>query len=248
MTKLQTSWRIAVTVFLLGASAMNSGSASATNTDEPPQAVVRPTDDFEFNEDSNKSWAAADWVALNRRPEAQHDYVSRFKMLYSNTGIYFLFDGTDSRLTATMTEDFDDLWTEDVFEVFLWPDEAHPIYFEYEISPLNRELPILVPNFGNKFMGWRPWNFEGERKTRTRIHITGGEATSGATIPGWSAEVFIPYALLAPLKNVPPRAGSKWRANVYRIDYDDDKMTQWDWARVGPSFHEFQKFGTLVFE
>jgi len=227
---------------------MSHGTADEKNANEPPSIVVRSTDDFQFNEDNNKSWAETDWVALNKRPDAQHEYTSRFKTLYSTTGIYFLFDGTDSRLTATMTEDFDDLWTEDVFEVFLWPDESHPIYFEYEISPLNKELPILVPNFGGKFLGWRPWNFEGERKTRTKINIAGGEAKSGAAIKGWSAEVFIPFALLAPLQNVPPKAGSKWRANVYRVDYDDDQMTQWDWTRVGPSFHEFQEFGTLVFE
>jgi hypothetical protein len=29
------------------------------------------------------------------------------------------------------------------------------------------------------------------------------------------------------------------------MDYDDGKKTSWDWARVGPSFHEFQKFGTI---
>ena len=81
-------------------------------------------------------------------------------MLYSKTGLYFLMDGTDRKLTATMTEDFMDLWNEDVFEVFLWTDERYPVYFEYEISPLNHELPILVPNFGGQFLGWRPWHYE----------------------------------------------------------------------------------------
>jgi len=39
----------------------------------------------------------------------------------------------------------------DVFEFFLWPDERYPVYFEYEISPLGHELPILIPNFGGQF-------------------------------------------------------------------------------------------------
>jgi hypothetical protein len=51
-----------------------------------------------------------------------------------------------------------------------------------------------------------------------------------------------------PLGNVPPKAGTRWRANFYRVDYDDRAETSWDWARVGPSFHEFRKFGTLVFD
>ena len=65
---------------------------------------------------------------------------------------------------------------------------------------------------------------------------------------GWRAEVFIPFELMAPLRNVPPKAGTRWRANFYRMDYDDKNVTSWDWARVGTSFHEYRKFGTLVFE
>ena len=147
-----------------------------------------------------------------------------------------------------MTEDFANLWMEDVYEVFLWPDERQPVYFEYEISPLGYELPILIPNFGGQFLGWRPWHYEGDRKTRKAVKIIGGEAKSGAAIEGWRAEVFFPYDLLRPLQNVPPKAGTRWRANFYRMDYDGDVTAAWDWARVGPSFHEFEKFGTLVFE
>ncbi len=77
-------------------------------------------------------------------------------MLYSKTGVYVLFEGADKRITATKSEDYLDLWTEDVYECFFWTDERHPIYFEYEISPLGFELPILVPNFDGKFLGWRP--------------------------------------------------------------------------------------------
>jgi hypothetical protein len=168
-------------------------------------------------------------------------------MLASDTGLYVLLSGSDKTLSAKFDKDFEDLWTEDVFEVFLWPDERDPVYFEYEISPLNVELPILIPNLGDKFLGWRPWHYEGERKVKKATAVAGGEKKSGAEIQGWSAEVFIPYALLAPLRNVPPAPGAKWRANVYRVDYDGGKQTGWDWSRVGPSFQEYRRLGTLVF-
>jgi hypothetical protein len=147
-----------------------------------------------------------------------------------------------------MKKDFLDLWNEDVFEFFLWPDERYPVYFEYEISPLGFELPILIPNFSGDFLGWRPWHYDDKRKTQTATTIMGGPKQSGARITGWKAEVFVPYDLLKPLQNVPPQPGTQWRANFYRVDYDDDKSTSWDWARVGGSFHEFEKFGTLIFE
>lgn len=210
---------------------------------------VRPTADFNVTGDgSNPAWQKAEWEPLHRRPNAKHEYETKVKALYSPTGLYFLMEATDGRLTSTMKEDYLDLWTEDVFEVFLWPDEKQPVYFEYEISPLNHELPIMVPNFDGKFLGWRPWHYEGDRKTRKATTAIGGPVQSGAQVSGWKAEVFIPYELLKPLTNVPAKPGTRWRANFYRMDYDDGKTSAWDWARVGPSFHEYQKFGTLVFE
>ena len=140
------------------------------------------------------------------------------------------------------------LYKEDVVEVFLWTDEAQPLYFEYELSPLNYELPILVPNHGGTFFGWRPWHYEGERRTRHATSVQGGEKKSGATIRGWTAEFFIPYALLKPLGNVPPKPGTRWRANLYRIDYDAAEPRHWQWQPTSGSFHEYERFGTFLFK
>lgn len=226
-------------------------SAPPLAADEPdlPQATVRQCDDFSVDgRGTAEAWSEADWIPLHRRPGGTHDYETRIKLLYSSTGLYVLFDGTDRRLTATMDADFEDLWHEDVYECFLWPDESHPLYFEYEISPLGYELPILVPNLDGRFLGWRPWHYEGDRRVRKAVSVTGGVAESLADVAGWRAEVMIPWKLLQPLTNVPPRSGTVWRANFYRVDYDHDQVTGWDWARVGPSFHDFRRFGTLRFE
>jgi hypothetical protein len=212
---------------------------------------VRQTEDFTVNGNGDApAWAKAEWEPLHPRTADGRPYATRVKTLYSRTGLYVLMDGEDRTITATMNEDFLDLWNEDVFEFFLWPDERYSVYFEYEISPLGFELPILIPNFGGDFLGWRPWHYEGKRKTQKATAVAGGPKQSGARVTGWKAEVFVPYDLLKPLQNVPPQPGTKWRANFYRVDYDDgkDKSSSWDWARVGRSFHEFNQFGTLVFE
>ena len=163
----------------------------------PKEARVRPTADFEVTGDgSNEAWKKAEWVPLTPRGAADPSLETRVKLLYSKKGLYVLMSAADRKVTATFKDDFENLWTEDVFEVFLWPDEREPIYFEYEISPLNRELPILVPNLGGKFLGWRPWHYEGNRKTHKATSTVGGPAESGAPVTGWKAEVFFPYELL----------------------------------------------------
>lgn len=210
---------------------------------------VPRTADFKLTGDGRSpAWRNVAWEPLDKQRDSKLTYRSRFKMLYSPTGLYVLFNGEDRKLTAAIDKDFEDLWNEDAFELFLWPDQKQTVYFEYEISPLNRELAILIPNFDGRFLGWRPWHYEGPRKTRKATSVSGGTLKSGAKITGWTAEVFVPYVLLKPLGNVPPRPHTRWRANFDRVDYDDGQASGWNWMPVGSSFHEFNKFGVLEFE
>ncbi|HMF94033.1 MAG TPA: carbohydrate-binding family 9-like protein [Vicinamibacterales bacterium] len=235
-------------VLVLAALTLCAHPAAHAQPGARPRLAVRPAADFEVTgAGDHAAWQQADWVSLHRREADGHPYDTRFKTVYSSTGLYFLIEGTDRTLTASMNEDFMDLWNEDVFEVFLWTDERYPAYFEYEISPLNHELPILIPNFGGQFLGWRPWHYERDRLTRKATAALGGPKQPRAAIEGWRAEVFIPYALLRPLQNVPPKPGTTWRANVYRMDYDGGKRTRWEWAHVEEGFHEYERFGELVF-
>ena len=64
---------------------------------------------------------------------------------------------------------------------------------------------------------------------------------SGGDITGWTAEVFVPYALLEPLGNVPPRPKTRWRANFYRVDYDDGQGIGWDWCARRPELPRVQQ-------
>ncbi|QHT67517.1 hypothetical protein GXP67_13210 [Rhodocytophaga rosea] len=211
--------------------------------------TIKKTSDFTITGDGTASnWQQTDWVTIPVRQNLDNPHATRIKILYSEKGMYFLFLCEDTKLTSTITEDFGDLYNEDVVEVFLWTDEKHPIYFEYEVSPLNYELPIIVPNNGRNFFGWRPWKYEGDRKTQHQTSVQGGKKESNATVKSWMAEFFIPYTLLSPLNNVPPKSQTKWRANFYRIDYDDKKYTTWQWQPTSGSFHEYQKYGTIVFE
>ncbi|MDN5211771.1 carbohydrate-binding family 9-like protein [Fulvivirgaceae bacterium BMA12] len=209
---------------------------------------VTKTRDFELSGDGQAvSWQRTDWYSLPQRSHLENMRETKLKVLYSETGIYFLFYCQDEVLTASKTADFEKLWLEDVVEVFLWPDTGHNLYFEYEISPLNYELPILIPNINGEFLGWRPWQYTGDRKIKHQTKVVGGKKETGAKISGWYAEFFIPYELLRPLSNVPPQAGTTWRANMYRVDHDHQKIAHWSWQETGKSFHEIQKFGPMIF-
>jgi hypothetical protein len=209
-------------------------------------AIVKKCQDFKITGDGQSDqWKTTEWIELNQPDSVNPAYNTKVKVLYSKSGIYFLFNCGDKKLTSTMRADNLNLWEEDVVEVFLWTDENFPVYFEYELSPFNFELPIMVPNNNGAFLGWLPWHYEGERKTQ---HATNVSRENGKDISAWEAEFFIPYKLLAPLGNVPPLSGTKWRANMYRIDYDKGSEVPFAWQKTTWTFHEYKKFGTFIFK
>lgn len=211
---------------------------------------VKKTEDFTLTgKGTAENWSTAEWVDLPQRNKVTGytGLKTRIKVLYSNTGIYFLFECEDQVLNATMNADFMKLWKEDVVEVFLWPDINFPVYFEYELSPLNYELPILISNEQGDLVRWRPYMYESDRQTRHQTAVEGGEKKSGASVTKWWAEFFIPFKLLRPLNNIPPTSGTSWKANFYRVDYDKE-IVRYTWQPINKTFHEYKKFGALLFD
>src|ERR1035441_7614633 len=139
------------------------------------ETAVKRVEDFELNGTGNAAaWNAAQWLVLTPT-NGIGNYLSRAKVVYSSLGIYCLYDCVDEHLTCTDLKDNDDLYNEDVVEVFFWPEESQHLYLEYEISPLGRELPLIIPNSGKDFFGWIPWHYEGKRLTRRATAIRGGD-------------------------------------------------------------------------
>src|SRR5437763_1233262 len=110
MIRSHSSFPFLTALLLVTGPADGRASAQAPAPDRPT-LQVRPAEDFEVTgSGDNAAWRQAEWTALNRRQADGHPYDTRFKVLYSKTGLYFLMEGTDRKLTATMTEDFMDLW------------------------------------------------------------------------------------------------------------------------------------------
>jgi hypothetical protein len=212
---------------------------------QPGSFTIKQTTDFELTADPNSaSWKDADWYLL-KRIKGTSSYSTKVKFQYSTTGIYCLYVCEDMKINSTFQDDFAPLFKEDVVELFIWPDQNLPLYLEYEISPLNRELAVLIPNIDGEFSGWRPWHYDGHRKTRHQVSILEDEHEN---VTGWVSEVFIPYYLLHPLRNVPPQKGSIWRMNLYRIDYDQKEPSWWALNPIENNFHDYQLFATFHFD
>lgn len=214
------------------------------------RTLVRRTNDFKVSGAGKaKPWQKTEWLTIPPLEGKAPGYATRAKVLYSDTGLYFLFDCEDHKLVTTMTHDGDDLWRGDVVEVFLQPNPKYPVYYEYEISPLNYQLSLLIANNKGKFFGWLAWKDVAARAIQRATAVRGGKKKSKAKVSGWTAEFFVPYELLRGMTGIPPKSGAVWRGNFYRIDYDSGKAVHFAWSKPSkPNFHQYQRFGYLKFE
>ncbi len=143
------------------------------------------------------------------------------------------FDGRDSGVVATYTERDAPLWREDVFEVFLAPEDPPRRYFEIEVNPLGALFDARVES---------PELSRSSMRVDTSWDCPGLEARVTRRPARWSALLRIP---LASLCEGPPPA--RWRANFYRIDRGAaDEFTAWSPTFADPAdFHVPVRFGIL---
>lgn len=149
--------------------------------------------------------------------------------------LHVRFDGRDAGVVATLRRRDEELWTEDVYEVFLSPFDPPTVYFEFEINPLGAlldarvESPDLVRATMRVDFSWNLAGLSGRSRVRPER---------------WSAVLKIPLAPLA-ADGVPPI----WRANFYRVDRGTprgDEFSAWSPIASDPAdFHEVRRFGFL---
>jgi hypothetical protein len=107
-------------------------------------------EDFRVTGDGRTpAWTKIAWHSLGRGGAGAATYGTRYKVAWSPRGFYFLCDCEDRRLTCSGLPDLGNLFTEDMVELFLWPDDQQTLYFEYEIS--NTKSPPWAHNFPSWF-------------------------------------------------------------------------------------------------
>jgi hypothetical protein len=194
-----------------------------------------------------ESWKAAAIITWGAAP-----WPTRFRALWTPKALHLRFDATDTKPWNTMTRRDEHIWNEEVVEIFLDPDRSGIGYAELEISPANVVCDLVV---------YRPWP---EVHSDPAWDIAGLETrvvpwrVAEAGPDGWSALATCPWdafkSLPARAPSLPPRAGDRWRFNVYRIKRPhgparpDEEVAHNAWAPTGrSSFHVPAAFQDFVF-
>lgn len=207
---------------------------------ESPIEIDSPTPDA--------AWDIAPVAHLvDVRDGANPEQETTVRALWSKEYLYVRFDCEDSDIWGTFTERDSLICREEVVEVFINPSGDEEVYYEFEVSPRNTVFDLLVLNPGDSssMKLLKDWDCAG---LRTVVNARGDLERGSTSDQGWQVIVAIPFSEMITAANRPPKAGDRWRWNLYRIDRSLEGNEHSAWSPTGAvDFHQPSRFGTLEF-
>lgn len=239
----------------VGHSARNTAQSTTLDTASKVCEVSSPTASFsvpyvsqplELNTDSHSpTWSHVSSTWIGRDCTHQIDYPkikTEVRGFWTDSDLYLLFISPYTELNlwlpADNSKDRLKLWDRDVVEFFLGDDWANIRHYrEFEIAPTGDWVDLAI-DLDHESYG-AEWNSGWQRQGRIdeKNHI-------------WYAAAKVP---LHSVSEKPVTAGTKWRANLYRIDGlgpdSERRFMCWQPTCVvnrDPN-HVPEHFGTLLF-
>jgi hypothetical protein len=248
MTPIQGNWNISS--IGLPAPALrkiyfdNASRLLARSLPAPVLKARRTTRDFEPDADLSRTlWQTAAPVHLECRSSdgaPMPELSTTVRALWSHDFLYLRYECPFTKLTV-----FDpplasgkrynrpglnsSLWNRDVVEAFIGADPQNINHYgEIEFAPTNERLDLMckLPD--------RDWAWNSD--CHSAVHIDDAAHQ-------WTCEVRIPVMSLGGAR---PKAGTRWRLNLYRCDYAANAFLAWR-PTLQDSFHTPERFGVLEF-
>lgn len=167
------------------------------------------------------------------------------RVLYDDAYLYVAFDCEDPDVWGTLLKRDEPIYNEEVVEIFLDANADLKTYNELEVSPNNTVFDAYFP--ARRTGMDTSW----DSQMKSAVKIRGTLNNPNDTDEGWSVEMAIPIARLAEVPHIPPRAGERWRFNLYRLEHLNHR-TEVEGQAFSPlflgDFHNLPRFGWLVFD
>ena len=112
-------------------------------------------------------------------------YATAARLLWDDRYLYAAFECEDPDIWGTLTERDAHIYDEEVVEVFLDDDSDGVSYLEFEVSPRNVVLDLMVLTRGERTKLIWAWDCEG---LQTAVHVDGTLDNRDDVDRAWSAE------------------------------------------------------------
>ncbi|HRN56551.1 MAG TPA: carbohydrate-binding family 9-like protein [Agriterribacter sp.] len=171
------------------------------------------------------AWEKAPWSAYfldiegDAKPLPAH--ATRFKMLWDTAHLYIAAEMEEPHVWATLTQHDQIIYHDNDFEVVIDPDDDTHDYFEIEVNAFNTIFDLFLSRpYRNGGQVSTAWDARG---LRSAVHINGTLNNPGDTDQKWTVEMAIPFAALQKNNTAPEvKAGSRWRINFSRVQWDTE--------------------------
>jgi hypothetical protein len=231
---------------MVGMLAICSVTSFAQSPRIPVYEVLRAATPIQVDGNlDDRSWAQAPLITnfainLNGSP-AKLETTAR--VLYDDHFIYFAFRCADDNVWATLRRRDEQLWKEEVVEVFLQADPRQTSYIELEVNPLGTMVDIYLLDV-RKPLHYQSWN---SQKIKWTVHVD-GTVDGKLGDRGWSCEIALPLEDIVTAPHIPPRTGDRWRLNLYRVERLPTAL-ELAWSpTLRNDFHLPDRFGEIVFK
>ena len=176
---------------------------------------------------------------------------TRAKLLWDARYLYYFAEMEDGDLKAERKARDDQLWLDDVFELFFKPSPENTGYYEFQATPLGTLLDIFYPE--------RTPDRYNENKNKgkfghaAKVVVNGTLNNSDDKDTGWQVEGRIPWSDFKALGGG-PKLGDQWRFMLCRYDYDPrfENRNQAELTVSSPlmtrDFHNYEDFAPIKFE
>lgn len=172
-------------------------------------------------------------------------YESYAQAVYDDTYLYIAFHCKDQDIHSTFTKRDEYLWKQEAVEIFLDTDAEPNTYVELEVSPNNVlfDSYIIAPQ-DIDIQETLKYNL---KAIQTAVQVAGSVNKRKDTDQHWTVEIAIPFDEIVEDFHPNQLADAVWKLNLYRINRDDSPLTLMSWSPTNGSFHQPQKFGTIIF-
>ncbi|MEM7656579.1 MAG: carbohydrate-binding family 9-like protein [Bacteroidota bacterium] len=172
-------------------------------------------------------------------------YATSVQAVYDDEFLYVAFHCPDQDIHSTYTKRDEYLWKQEAVEIFIDTDQNPNDYVELEVSPNNILFDSFITDPKNIDV---PATIKYDLKTiQTGVQVDGTVNKRKDQDQSWTVEVAIPFAEIAADFHPDQLADAAWKINFYRINRDASPLLYMAWSPTQGSFHQPEKFGTIVF-
>ncbi|UTN02926.1 carbohydrate-binding family 9-like protein [Flavobacterium bizetiae] len=192
----------------------------------------------------------SDWKTPFLGPFVIHDSGNKasedtfVSLSWNDQNLYIAYRSTDSKIVGTPQKKDSQIFnTDDLVELFIDPDGDGQNYVEIGVNAFSSNYDLLLKCISPLCGGWN---------TAMNFDIAGLETVSKITPEGFNTEIKIPFSSLKTIKNgnfTPPKAGTKWRGNPFRIDYGNttEYLALQHYKSLKYGFHQPEEFAVFEF-